>query len=326
MYVANYKKDSKTGNVDERRVNLSGYVYAAYKAKDLFESAIDPSKFTAYREVSVYEGEASNTDSLLFQSNNFANYVGKDLSPTFTSNLFDRTWTFQFAGPINNASNDTQRSNLILIGGTTISFAVAGFLFLVMLTRARAIVYSKQNETQQAKDDLLSLASHQLRTPATAVKQYLGMILEGYTGKVSQKQLPALQKAYASNERQLDTINQILYVAKADAGRLSINRHWFDVNMLIDDIALDLSDTLEENDHSLVVERSHKKLKINADEFSVRMVIENLISNAGKYSYAGSQIMLKTGMHNKEVSIAVTDQGVGIDPADFDKLFKILAN
>ncbi len=150
---------------------------------------------------------------------------------------------------------------MILVGGFTISFAIAGFLFLLMLTRARAIVYTKQNEAQQAKDDLLSLASHQLRTPATAVKQYLGMILEGYTGDIDAQQLPALQKAYSSNERQLDTINQILYVAKADAGRLSINKNNFDLNLLIADMVADLEDTFKDNKQTIIFEPSRKKIK-----------------------------------------------------------------
>ncbi len=148
------------------------------------------------------------------------------------------------------------------------------------------------------------------------------MILEGYTGKVSNKQLPALQKAYASNERQLDTINQILYVAKADAGRLSINRSFFDIHLLIDEIALDLGDMLAENNQTISIDRSTKKMKVYGDEASLRMVIENLASNASKYSYQGSNITIKTGIKDKELFISIIDEGVGIDSDDFDKLFK----
>lgn len=322
MYAAVYGKDSRPKTPEERRVNLRGYVFAGYRAANFFSQAINKTNLTAYSDLQIFDGMSTDKNKLLYQTNNFNKYDQNMLSQPFTINSFGRDWTFRFAGPIENNQADTQRSNMILIGGVTLSCAIAGFLFLIMLTRARAIVYLKQDEAQQAKDDLLSLASHQLRTPATAVKQYLGMILEGYTGKVNKKQLPSLQKAYSSNERQLDTINQILYVAKADAGRLSINRNNFDINFLIKDIANDLSDTFEENDQTLKIDQSRKKLKIFADEASLRMVVENLVSNASKYSNPGSAVTVKTGIKNQQIYITISDEGVGIAEEDYGKLFK----
>lgn len=322
MFTAIYKDNIVPDSLDERKENFKGVVYAGFRSQDFFDEAIDRSKFHAYSAVEIFDGESTDQKSLLYASSNLASVDKSQQSQAFTMNSFERPWTFRFAGPLSVNKQDTQRSNMILIGGTTISFAIAGFLFLVMLTRARDIAYAKQREAQQAKDDLLSLASHQLRTPATAVKQYLGMILEGYTGPVDEKQLPALQKAYASNERQLDTINQILYVAKADAGRLSINKMPFDLNLLIDDIALDLEDTLESKGQSIIIEPSVKRLQIDGDEASLRMVIENLITNASKYSYDDSHITIKTGIKDNQAYVSVIDQGVGIAPEDFVKLFK----
>jgi signal transduction histidine kinase len=322
MYTPIYNRSTNPTTIEERRSNLVGYVSASYRANQFFAKAIDPAKLTTYSEVQVFEGSSTEQGNLLYQTADFSKVNQNEISQPYTISVLDHEWTYRFADSVDSTNNDDHRSALILVGGITISWAIAGFLFLVMLTRARAIVYAKQNEAQKAKDDLLSLASHQLRTPATAVKQYLGMILEGYTGTVDTKQLPALQKAYSSNERQLDTINQILYVAKADAGRLSIQRRYFDVNALIDEIALDLADMLEENEQSLIINHPHEKLKIYADEATIRMVIENLISNAAKYSYTDSKVTVKTGVREKQVFIAITDQGVGIDRDDFDKLFK----
>lgn len=323
MYAAIYNKNASLNNEQERRQNLKGYAFVGSRTESFFRQTISQADFAAYKDIQIFDGKSTNKDDLLYQSSDFNSVDVKSLSPVFETTNFNQDWTFRFASPIGSPSGDIQRSNTILIGGTTLSIAIAGFLFLIMLTRARAIVYAKQNEAQQAKDDLLSLASHQLRTPATAVKQYLGMILEGYMGRVNKKQLSALEKAYLSNERQLDTINQILYVAKADAGRLSINRNEFDINALIKEIILDVKDSLAENKQKIETEFSSEKLKIYADEASMRMVLENLISNASKYSYKGSTITIKTGHKNShETFIMVCDEGVGIDPEDFDKLFK----
>src|SRR5690606_6462202 len=97
---------------------------------------------------------------------------------------------------------------------------------------------------------------------------------------------------------------------------------YFDLNALIDEIALDLADTLEENEQSLIINHLDEKLQIYADQATIRMVIENLVSNAAKYSYSDSKITISTGIKGEEVFIAVADQGVGIDQDDFDKLFK----
>lgn len=322
MYLAVYNKASLPKNTDERKANLKGYIFAGYRAENFFGQALDKASFDAYSDIEIFDGKETNENALLYRSKNFDTGSPDKLSKQFTIKTFGREWTYRFSGLVNADPSTDHRASMIFIGGATLSVAIAGFLFLVMLTRARAIVYSEQNEAQQAKDDLLSLASHQLRTPATAVKQYLGMMLEGYTGKISKKQLPALQKAYSSNERQLDTINQILYVAKADAGRLSINPNNFDINYLVDDIGLEVSDSLEERGQSIKIERPSRKHKVYADEASIRMVIENLVSNASKYSTSGAEITIKTGTRGVETFVSITDQGVGIDEKDFDKLFK----
>ena len=72
----------------------------------------------------------------------------------------------------------------------------------------------------RSKDEFVALASHQLRTPATAVKQYIGMVLQGYVGDITEEQSDVLTKAFESNERQIQIINQILSAARADTGRL----------------------------------------------------------------------------------------------------------
>lgn len=321
MYVANYG-DKKPTTVEERQASLTGYAYAGFRSHEFFDEVLRFAQPNTYQAMQVYDGTTEDPAHLLYASADFNNYDKSTWTESFKVPAFDRTWSIRLAGGPIATKTDNNRPSLILGSGIALSAAIAGLLFLIMLTRARAIVYAKREEAQQAKDDLLSLASHQLRTPATAVKQYLGMMLEGYTGEISKRQLPALQKAYGSNERQLDTINQILYVAKADAGRLSIHPHRFDLNLLVDDIAHDVSDVLESKDQELVIERSKHTLKVVADESCIRMIIENLISNASKYSHEHKIITVKTGRDNSYAWVRVMDQGVGIDAKDFGKLFK----
>lgn len=319
MYAAIY--DGPHDTIEARRQNVSGYVFTSFRSDYFFEVVTKNVDTKAYRSMSVYDGGQPNDIRRIYQTPDYTSSVQSGTSPPFQATFFEHPWTLQFAGPTS-SYNQTQRPWIILGVGTLLSAVVAGLLFLVMFMRARDIIYLKQKETQQAKDDLLSLASHQLRTPATATKQYVGMVLEGYMGRISQKQRSALQKAYISNERQLEIINQILYVAKADAGRLSINPIRFNMNRLVDDVLLDLADALQERDQKIELDYRRDYLYVIADEVSIRMVIENLMSNASKYSFKGETIRVCTGVKDDRAYVSITDSGVGIHPDDFDKLFK----
>jgi signal transduction histidine kinase len=319
MYAAIY--NGKADTIEDRQKNVTGYVFASFRSDTFFSEVLKNANFRAYKHIAVFDSSTMNKDSLIYASSDYAKGEALGTSPPTEVTFFGRTWTLEFSEPVNPGAQ-TERSLYILGAGILSSLIVSGLLFAVMFIRARDIIYLKQQETQQAKDDLLSLASHQLRTPATATKQYVGMVLEGYMGDISEKQRSALQKAYISNERQLEIINQILYVAKADAGRISINPTKFDLNQLVEDIVHDVRDTLKERDQSIRLKKSRKRMQITADEVSMRMVIENLVSNASKYSHKGGVISVRTGSNLGQAFVSVTDKGVGIHPNDRDKLFK----
>src|SRR4051794_26865983 len=84
-------------------------------------------------------------------------------------------------------------------------------------------VRQQQLALDRAKNEFITLASHQLRTPATGVKQYLGMILDGYAGEISDLVRSFLVKAYDANERELALLNQIINVANIDSGNVRLH-------------------------------------------------------------------------------------------------------
>ena len=94
-----------------------------------------------------------------------------------------------------------------------------------------------------SKDEFISLASHQLRTPATGVKQYVGMLIEGFTGTLEPSQQELLEKAYESNERQLRIISDLLKVAQVDAGKVRPAKNTTDIHELIASILNEQQDT-----------------------------------------------------------------------------------
>lgn len=177
-------------------------------------------------------------------------------------------------------------------------------------------------DLNKTKDEFISLASHQLRTPATGVKQYLGMVLEGMAGDVSDKQQLLLQKAHESNERQLTIVTDLLKVAQIDAGKVQI----IPTSVNIADL---LTDVIKEQEDTHVARKQTVKLKNFADHplalvdpDKMRMVFENLIDNASKYSEPGKPIKVTLKEQKERIVVMVSDQGVGIAPKDMERLFE----
>lgn len=172
-----------------------------------------------------------------------------------------------------------------------------------------------------AKSDFVAIASHQLRTPATSVKQYIGMLLGGYAGDVPEPQKKMLQTAYESNERQIIIVNDLLYVAQLDSGNLRFKPEEIDAVALINDIADELAPRYLASEQNIKCSSKYRHFFCKIDPTLIRMVIENLIDNAHKYSSPHQTISVNLTQKDKRIRIAVSDNGVGIAPDDVKKLF-----
>lgn len=179
-------------------------------------------------------------------------------------------------------------------------------------------------ELNEAKDEFISLASHQLRTPATGVKQFIGMVLDNYFGKITDEQRAMLEFAYESNERQLNVINDLLKVAKIDAGKVVLNVQKYDLANMLEDIMQEQRSQFAKRNQKVLLDRPTKPVIAKVDPSRIRMVVENLIDNASKYTPEGKRVMVSINQNpsGKFVTIKVKDEGVGISEVDLPKLFQ----
>jgi PAS domain S-box-containing protein len=177
-------------------------------------------------------------------------------------------------------------------------------------------------ELERTKDEFISLASHQLRTPATGVKQYVGMLLEGYGGKLSRRQLSILQNAYESNERQLNIVNDLLKVAHVDAGKVVLNKEATDLGQLVKDVISGLSSVFKKRRQKVTFIKPKQKIMVKVDVDRIRMVIENILDNASKYTPEGKQVSVDIERNNGCVDVVITDEGVGVAKKDIDRMFQ----
>jgi len=215
-----------------------------------------------------------------------------------------------------------ERPNNIAVGGIVFALLVSGLVYLLLQRRSRIVAESENRKLENAKDSMLSLASHQLRTPATGVKQYLGMVLEGFVGDITTEQKVLLQKANDSNERQLHIINEFLYLAKADAERIIVSPQKFDLGELVDEVTSEMNLEIIQAGHTLSIKQKVKYTPVYADRHSTRMIIENLLSNAIKYTPAGGKIIIILTKYRLNSSFSISDSGVGIAKKDMKKLFQ----
>lgn len=173
----------------------------------------------------------------------------------------------------------------------------------------------------KSKDEFISLASHQLRTPATGVKQYLGILLDGYGGTLTDSQMKMLKTAYESNERQLQVVDDLLRVAHVDAGKVVLKKKVINLVELIEDVINEQRQSIEKRKQKVVFKPKSKEIKANVDVQRIRMVIENILDNASKYSHEGKTIRVELEKFKTNVQIRVIDEGVGISKKDLPKLF-----
>lgn len=188
----------------------------------------------------------------------------------------------------------------------------------VNLTHQRDLLQNLSN----AKDEFVSLASHQLRTPATAVKQYISMAVDGYAGVLTKKQKTLLETAYKNNERQLEVIEDLLRVARVDDGKVFLEKTSCDVVQQIKKIVSQQAVLFEKRGQTIALNIAHPKVFALIDPKLMLMVLENLLDNAGKYSPKGATVTITVKQNGEDTIISFADTGVGIRKADIQKLFK----
>ena len=173
-----------------------------------------------------------------------------------------------------------------------------------------------------SKDEFISLASHQLRTPATAVKQLLGLLLEGFEGELPDNIQRIIEKSYESNERQIAIVNSLLRVAQVDAGKVVLHKTVHDINSVINGLLLQHSGVIAERDQIVTWDLPKKPLPGYIDEQYFRMALENILDNASKYTDQGGTIHVRTESRDDLVHVEISDTGVGIPEANMGRLFE----
>lgn len=173
-----------------------------------------------------------------------------------------------------------------------------------------------------AKSDFISIASHQLRTPLTAIKGYISMILEGDFGEVSQVVHDSLHKVFESSERLIHLVEDLLSISRIESGRIQFNFEDIALEKTVASVIEELARNAEKKGIKLEYKKSLQKLElISADEEKIRQVVINLIDNAIKYTPKG-KVQVSLQVDKGFLEFCVADTGMGIKTEDQKNLFQ----
>ena len=202
---------------------------------------------------------------------------------------------------------------------------------LQKLSDQLAIANSKLRQLDKAKSEFISIASHQLRTPLTAIKGFVSLLLEGTYGQVPETQKGALEKVYISNERLVQLVEDLLNISRIESGRMEFD---FQEGQ-IEDLVTEAVNTLDLSAKAKGLYLEWKKPaqlapKTKIDITKIKEVISNMIDNAIKYTQKGGvTVRMENGaffdhttMERKHVlRVIVSDTGIGMEKEDIENIF-----
>lgn len=173
----------------------------------------------------------------------------------------------------------------------------------------------------EAKDEFISMASHQLRTPLTSIKGYLSMLLDGDLGKVNKDQEKALKEAFGSSQRMVYLIADFLNVSRIKTGKFMIEPKEVYLPEMVREEILQLGEMTDAKDLKLVYEQPEVFPKVMLDDNKIRQVMMNMADNAIYYTPAGGTITIQLYATAQEIIFKVVDTGIGVPKSEQHKLF-----
>ncbi len=180
---------------------------------------------------------------------------------------------------------------------------------------------TNERQIDKAKTEFVSLASHQLRTPLSTVNWYAEMLLAGDVGELNPKQQKYLEEVYHSNQRMVELVNALLDVSRLELGTFTMEPKPTDITELTQNVI----DEQRPQINTKVINFSFSSEKIpliNADPKLLRMVVQNILSNAVKYTPKKGKIRMSISLKDKKnVLLKVTDTGYGIPKNQHSKIF-----
>lgn len=182
---------------------------------------------------------------------------------------------------------------------------------------------TQQKQLEKTKDEFISIISHQLRTPLTAIRLFIEMLAKGEVGKLKPEQQGYVDKVQASTARMIRLVGDILNVSRVELGRIKVNPSLLDANKIIQS-HIDEMQPLAEQKRVKLVFKPTKLSPVMLDQTVFDQVVHNLITNAIRYTKSGEGVVALAFTQEADGGylLSVKDNGIGIPPSARPRIFE----
>jgi signal transduction histidine kinase len=217
----------------------------------------------------------------------------------------------------------SQRALLFAIfaGALAVAGGIAFALYAVRLVRNIGSRNDQLHELDRMKDDFVASVSHELRTPLTSIRGYLELLREGEAGELTEEQHQFVSIVERNSDRLLRLVGDLLFVAQVEADKITLEPEPTDVEDLVRQAVDAARPAASEKGIELDVELDGLGVLL-ADRARLAQVLDNLISNALKFTPSGGHVAVRTSRQTDVVVIEVSDDGMGISAEDQSQLFQ----
>lgn len=181
---------------------------------------------------------------------------------------------------------------------------------------------TREKLVERMKTEFVSITAHQLRTPLSAIKWTLKMLLDEDLGKITEEQKEFIEKTYQSNERMISLINDLLNVTRIEEGRYVYNPVLSNITKLVESLIDQYKDEISIKNINLEFKKPKKQLpKVLIDVEKINLAVQNLLDNAIQYNKLGGSIKISLKSNKKEIEFSIEDSGVGIPKKQEKRIF-----
>lgn len=333
IYLPHFQNKMKTGSIEDRRKAIVGYVYTPFRATELFKAILSELKNDL--NVEIYDGKEISKETNLFNSSDAQFKDAKHhLRSKEEVTINGRTWTIRFSVlPSFESTSSIWKDIIIFLSGLVLSLLLTWIFFIsrkqtlavMEMAEEKEKLLKKEKAHVAARDDFLSIASHELKTPLTSLKLQSQVMMRS----IKRNDPDALSHEKVTTLiRQIDTqttrltrlVDDMLDISRIRTGRLKMEMDNVDVCELITDVTERLMPQFQKVIGKGPEISICQGLTARWDRFRIEQVLNNLLTNAIRYGN-GKPIRISVEQKENHIDISVIDQGIGIARENVDKIF-----